>query len=539
MDLELPAEARALLDAVVAIGSDLDLRGVLTRIVEASCQLTEAEFGVLGIVNDEGDFIDLVPNAAVGDRFGKIGMMPKGHGLLGLVPRERRTIRVDHVAEHPISTGSFPNSHPVIDRFLGAPVLVRDQAFGHLYLGNKRGGAEFTATDQALVEALARAAGVMIENARAYEQVEWRRRWLAGTAEVGSDLSGTVRVEEALDELVVSLRELCDAQLVAYIRVDGGLLEIRQTATDPALEGSGGARRAADGDRGVEPAQVVERLAASIRDVTSTQVPERIPGTDGRVTLLVPVHTRLAGPGVIVVEQAKETPSLRDIMLDLVAVTAAQLGLILDRHQALRERAQLLVARDRDRIARDLHDLVIQRLFATGMQLQGARNLDALELRARVDGAVTELDGAIKELRSVIFELGTSSGRSLLDDVRSLLGEYAAVLGFQPLLRIEGQVDRALVPEAVTHVLSTLREALSNVARHAHASSVTVALTASSAWFRLRVIDDGVGFSPTDVHGGNGTTNLRTRAEELGGHLTVTSAPGAGTTLEWVIPAVG
>lgn len=521
MDLELPPEARALLDAMVAIGSDLDLRGVLSRIVEASCRLTDAEYGVLGIVDESGQFTDLVPNEAVASQFDKIGRMPEGHGLLGLVPRERRAIRVDHVADHPVSTGQFPSSHPTIDRFLGAPVLVGDQAFGHLYLGNKRGGEEFTATDQALVEALARAAGVMIDNARTFEQVEWRRRWVASTAEVGSDVSGTLRVQEALDELVVSLRELCGARLVAYVRRDGDLLEIRQVA--------------GDGDA----AEVAERMSAEIRDVDGSGVPTRIQAGAGRATLVVPVQTRLAGSGVIIVEQAEETPSLRGIMLDLVAVTAVQVGLILDRDQALRDRAQLLVAKDRDRIARDLHDLVIQRLFATGMQLQGARDLDSAALRSRVDGAVAELDVAIKELRAAIFELGTGSGRPLLDEVRSLLGEYAGILGFQPVLRVSGPVDRALVPEAGTHVLTTLREALSNVARHAGASSVAVELTASSAWFRVRVTDDGVGFDPARVVKGHGTGNLRSRAAGLGGHVGVTSSPGAGTVLEWVIPAVG
>lgn len=521
MDLELPPEARALLDAVVAIGSDLDLRGVLSRIVEASCRLTDAEYGVLGIVDESGQFTDLVPNEAVADQFDKIGKMPVGHGLLGLVPRERRAIRVDHVADHPVSTGQFPTSHPTIDRFLGAPVLVGDQAFGHLYLGNKRGGEEFTPTDQALVEALARAAGVMIDNARTFEQVEWRRRWLASTAEVGSDVSGTLRVQEALDELVVSLRELCGARLVAYVRRDGELLEIRQVA----------------GDR--DAAEVAERLGPEIHDVDRTGSPTRVPAGPGRATLVVPVRTRLAGSGVIIVEEAEETPSLRGIMLDLVAVTAVQVGLILDRDQALRDRAQLLVAKDRDRIARDLHDLVIQRLFATGMQLQGARDLDPAVLRGRVDGAITDLDVAIKELRAAIFELGTGSGRPLLEEVRALLAEYAALLGFQPVLRVSGPVDRALVPEAGTHVLTTLREALSNVARHAEASSVSVELTASSAWFRVRVTDDGVGFEPGAVTTGHGTGNLRSRATDLGGHVTVTTSPGAGTVLEWVIPAVG
>ncbi|GEB12023.1 histidine kinase [Pimelobacter simplex] len=522
MDMELPPEARALLDAVVAIGSDLDLRGVLTRIVEASCQLTDAEYGVLGIVDDDGAFVDLVPNGAVAETFQEIGRMPLGEGLIGLVPQERRTIRVDRVGEHPVSSGSFPDGHPPIDSFLGAPVLVRNQAFGHLFLGNKRGGAEFTPTDEALVEALAGAAGAMIDNARTFEAVEWRRRWLAGTAEVGGDLSGTVRVQEALDELVVSLRVMCGARRVAYVRVDGELLEIRQLAGK---------------DDGA--ARVLERLGDTIRHVTSSRVPERLPEKHGRATLVVPVHTRLAGSGVIIVDRAHETPSLQGVMLDLVTVTATQLGLILDRDQALRDRAQLLVAKDRDRIARDLHDLVIQRLFATGMQLQSARSLDIDELRDRVDSTISDLDLAIKELRAAIFELGTGTGRPLLDDVRSLLAEYVRVLGFQPVLRVQGPVDRALVPATGAHVLTTLREALSNVARHARAGSVVVELTASSAWFRLRVSDDGVGFDPATAPRGNGTANLRARAEGLGGHLELSSAPGQGTQLEWIIPAVG
>ncbi len=523
MDLELPPEARALLDAVVAIGSDRDLRGVLTRIVIASCELTDAKYGVLGIVDDDGAFTELVPNPAVAEEFAHITELPTGSGLLGLVPRERRAVRIDDVTTHPAATGVYPDRHPVINSFLGAPVLVDEQAFGHLYLGNKRGGAPFTARDQALVEALARAAGVMIDNARAYEQVEWRRRWLAGTREVGTDLSGRARVQDALDELVGSLHELCDARVVAYVRRVDGLIEILQVAGD-----------------GAAAPEVVERLNTEIRSVVDTRMPLRIPESPGNATLIVPVHTRLAGgAGAIVVEKAHETPSLRGVMLDLVGVTALQLGLILDRDQALRDRAQLLVAKDRDRIARDLHDLVIQRLFATGMQLQGARGLDPEELRGRVDGAITDLDIAIKELRAAIFELGAGPVKPLLEEVRSLLSEYAVVLGFQPVLRISGQVERALAPEASTHVLTTLREALSNIARHAEASSVVVEMSASSEWFRLRVADDGVGFDESSVTPGHGSANLAGRAAELGGHFNVTTAPGAGTTLQWVIPVAG
>ncbi|MBM9461476.1 GAF domain-containing protein [Nocardioides sp. zg-536] len=522
MDVELPLEARALLDAVVAIGSDLDLRGVLSRIVETACELTGAEYGVLGIVDEQGRFTELVPNATGAEAFRHIKQMPQGHGLLGLVPRERRTIRVDHVEDHPAHSHSMPGKHPPIDSFLGAPVLVRDEAFGHLYLGNKRGGATFTTTDQALVEALAQAAAVMIDNARTYEQVEWRRRWLATSAEIGNDPTRPARVHEVLDELVESLRELCSARVVAAVWQENQLMEVR----------------AASGEHDLVTA-MVDDLGDELRGVTETGTPRRIPVSPGVATIVVPVPTRLAGTGVIVVEHARETPSLRGVMLELAAVSGVQLGLILDREQALRDRAQLLVAKDRDRIARDLHDLVIQRLFATGMQLQGGRGLDVLELRSRVDGAIGDLDIAIKELRAAIFELGAGPVKPLLEEVRSLLSEYAVVLGFQPVLRISGQVDRALTSEANTHALTTLREALSNVARHAEARSVVVEMSATSAWFRLRVIDDGVGFDPHTAPSGHGSSNLRSRAAELGGHLQVTSAPGAGTTLEWVIPAIG
>lgn len=526
MDLELPPEARALLDAVVAIGSDLDLRGVLSRIVEAACRLTGADYGILGIVDEEGAFIDMVPSALAAEKFDEIGQLPQGHGLLGLVPRERHSVRVAHVVDHPESTGFFPKSHPLIDRFLGAPVLVGEEAFGHLYLGKKRDGAEFTATDEALVAALGRAAGVMIDHARTWEQTEWRRRWLEMMAQVtvrgGPTQSGQQRVQQLLGDLVEALRDLCDASHVSLVLSGAdGLLEVQQSA-----------------GRTEGPAAPVEELSETIRRTVVGGTPVELPVSADRVRMVVPVRTRLAGAGALVVDDARVTPSLRGIMIDMVAISADRMALIMDRDAALRDRARLLVAKDRDRIARDLHDLVIQRLFATGMQLQAAQGLSEGELRQRAGDAVAELDATIKELRSTIFELTASTTLPLLDEVRTLLGDYSRILGFQPVLRVVGPVNRALPPAAANHVLTALREALSNVARHARATAVTVELNAGSAWFSLRVTDNGVGFDPMTVERGNGSTNLGDRAQELGGHLAVKSTPGGGTTLDWVIPAL-
>ncbi|UMG92974.1 sensor histidine kinase [Nocardioides sp. TF02-7] len=198
------------------------------------------------------------------------------------------------------------------------------------------------------------------------------------------------------------------------------------------------------------------------------------------------------------------------------------------------------MAKDRDRIARDLHDLVIQRLFATGMQLQAARSSADLDgLRERVDEAVAELDTAIDDLRATIFELGRGGGRSLHEAVRALIGEYAPVLGFLPVLRTTGPVDTALAPEVADGVLMTLREALSNVARHASASSASIDLEASPGRFTLRLTDDGCGFDPDTVTRGQGLDNAAHRAEALGGRVDLTSAPGEGTRLTWTVPALG
>ena len=515
---ELSREARALLDAVVAIGSDLDLARVLRRIVESACALTNARYGVLATVDQRGAFTELITHGLTPEEQAAIGRMPVGHGLLGAVPRRRTPMRVEHVSRHPESTG-FPAAHPPIDRFLGAPVLVDGVAFGHLYLGDPADAQPFTEHDEALVEALAGAAGVLIDNARRFDESERRRAWLEASVRINAALAPTLRTEASLQRLVEEVRDVAAAEAVLLVQQEVGPVEVA------AVSGE------ADG--------LLVQLDEELRRTREERELLVRGEDDGSATLMLPIASQVAAPGVLVVHHSRRWAALREMERDLIVGFADGIGLALDRAAAVRERQELLLAKDRDRIARDLHDLVIQRLFATGMQLQGARSLDIDELRARVDGAVGELDLAIKELRAAIFELGTGTGRPLLEDVRTLLAEYAGVLGFQPVLRVQGPVDRALVPEAGSHVLTTLREALSNVARHANAGSVVVELTASSAWFRLRVSDDGVGFDPATVRTGHGTVNLRSRAEDLGGHLNLVSAPGQGTRLEWIIPAVG
>jgi signal transduction histidine kinase len=523
MELELPEEARALLDAVVAIGSDLDLHGVLRRIVESSCALTHAQYGVLAIVDDDGAFVDLVVHGMSDETLARIGRTPVGLGLLGLVPRLRKPVRVEHVDEHPIF-GGLPDGHPPIDRFLGAPVLVGDRAFGHLYLGNGPDGHAFTARDQALVEVLGRAAGMMINNAHAFEESERHRAWMEGVARIATALAPSLQEDQALDAMVEQVREMSGARAVALVDAASDRLEIAACA----------------GGSPEDLTVTVKQVADEIRWAASGRELVEVRADSGHATLVVPVRTELAPAAVLLVDESTAWGQLDGVERNVISALADHTGLTLDRGQALRERHELLLAKDRDRIARDLHDLVIQRLFATGMQLQGARNLGSpAAVRSRIDEAVAELDVAIGDLRATIYELGRGGGQSLYEDVRALIAEYAPVLGFLPLLRLSGQVEQSLTPDAAAGLLLTLRESLSNVARHAHARTAKVELSASARWVTMRVSDDGVGFDPVAIHRRSGLDNGRHRAETLGGHCTIESADGAGCRVEWVVPAVG
>lgn len=519
---ELPAEARALLDAVVAIGSDLDINGVLRRIVDSACALTHAEYGVLATVDETGSFDDLVVHGVSDETAAQIGRAPVGEGLLGMVPRERRSVRLEHVGAHPVFAG-LPEGHPPIDRFLGAPVLVGDQVFGHLYLGNGPGEDAFTERDQQLVEILARAAGAMIRNAREFEQSERHRAWMAGVARLTTVLSPSVPDSRSLDTMVDQVRQLSRARAVALADASSERLEAIACAGGPADELT----------------LVVESAAEDVARAIAAGEMLEIHGDADHVLLVVPVRTELAAPAVLLLDEVTAGNALDGIERGLLAALAEHVGLTLDRAQALRERHELLLAKDRDRIARELHDLVIQRLFATGMLLQGARvHTKVAELHTRIDSAIAELDHAISDLRATIFELGRASGRSVHDEVRALVGDYEAVLGFRPTLRVSGQVDRSLTAEAADAMLLVLRESLSNMARHAHASSAVVELAASPAWVRMRVADDGKGFDPTRTRRRSGLDNARHRAEALGGHFSFDSAEGEGCRLEWAVPAI-
>nr|WP_239166923.1 GAF domain-containing sensor histidine kinase [Actinoplanes italicus] len=506
---------RALLDAVVGIGTDLDLNSTLQRIVEAACALADARYGALGVLApDRNSLSDFVTHGIDPAVHARIGDLPTGRGVLGLLITEPTPVRLPDITRHPNSYG-FPPNHPPMHSFLGVPVRTRDQIFGNLYLAEKRTAAQFTDDDEEIVVALAAAAGVAIDNARLYELAQRRQRWLAAASEITGVLLGTVKRTEALRLIARRAREVADAEMVLVLlfESEGDRYRIEVVeGGDPAMTGK--ALPAFDDSY---------RLVENLRD--AAEWPCAVP--DGPA-LVAPLKS---GPqGVLIVSRPASTDDA-----SLLSTFADQAALALERARAQEERELLAVLEDRERIARDLHDVVIQRLFATGMQLQGAMAPGVRpEVVNRINAAVDDLDATIKDIRRSIFELRAPVDATLRTELRDTCDAALDTLGFRPTLETTGPVESAVPDDIVPELIAVLREALSNVARHARASSVRVSVRVADQHVILQVEDDGVGVDPALARGG--VVNMGERAGDLGGEFEIGPRPGGGSLVTWRVP---
>ncbi len=517
---DLPANVHALLDAVVAISTDLDPHSVLDRIVKAACQITGARYGALGVVAREGGLSDFITYGLTDAERAAIGPLPRGLGLLGQLIDHPEPLRLAHLKEHPQSAG-FPQNHPVMTSFLGVPVRVRGTVFGNLYLTDKQGTDAFTEADELLVEALATAAGSVIDNARNFTRNERRRQWLAASEQILQALQPPVDVEDALTQVAIVARRVTSAALSAVVRqVDG-----KHTVV------------AADGPAVGSAEELVAELGPVLTEVDANPGEPMLtrPVRGSGHCMVVPLRSHLAEGGVLLVYLDRPRGALERDESELLLSFADQAGLALDRAQAVSDREELLLVADRDRIARDLHDLVIQRLFATGLHLQGLRRRsDDEEVRSRIDHAVADLDVTIRDIRSTIFELQHAHESSLRADVRGVVKEYVPVLGFSPLVRSAGPVDTAVPRPVADQLLAVLRESLSNIARHAEADAAVVEVETDGSKLSLRVTDNGQGLPPERHE--SGLRNVRRRARDLGGEVRMLPEEPHGTRLEWVVP---
>lgn len=510
-----------LLEAVVAVTGDLDLETVLGRVVAAACELVNARYGALGVIDEDGETLSAFIHHGVGEpTVEAIGRLPEGRGILGLLINEPTPLRLDDLSKHPLSFG-FPPNHPPMHAFIGAPIRVRGEAFGNLYLTEKRDGSTFTAEDEALVVGLAAVAGVAITNARLYDDAQRREAWRTAVLDVSSTVlagASTAEVRERVAEIGGQLVEGTSSALV-----------------EPHAEGLWVLASIGDGP----PLGFLEQSDGPVYQALQTGKPVRV--EDGPLLgpggVWVPIYD---GEETVAVLGVGRRTSFTAREEHLLASFGTQVSFAWTFDRAQEDLHRLSLIEERERIGRDLHDTVIQRLFATGLSLQAALRWseDRPELFTRIDRAVDEIDRTVKEIRATIFALQSSAevARGAREQVLEVVDQIGKMLARVPRVRFDGPIDSVLGPEVVGHLVPIVREALTNVAKHADAHDVEVELTVDRERLRLRVVDDGVGLDP-EASAGFGLRNFSDRARVLGASFQIGPGPdGRGALVEFILP---
>ncbi len=541
---------RLLLDDVVGIASGLGLGETLRRIVDAAQELIDARYVALGVLDESGEGLqEFITTGMDEATVAGIGHPPRGHGILGLLIEQPKVIRLTDLNLHPSAAG-FPEGHPPMRSFLGVPITVRGRVFGNLYLTEKIGQPEFDEDDEQLVSALAGAAGVAIDNARLYELVELRQRWLRAGSETsneilrmsddphGIEVRGPTLIAEAAQRVtaddVVSVWTLVDSpngggavgSLLCRAALGPGADALLGTVLPP---GSSLAQEViAEG----QPRLVADLAAAPI----AWQPPSEIPTL--RNALYLPLMAESVPLGVLVLARTPERAPHGEDDIDMANSFASQAALAMALATSELERRRLAVFADRDRIARDLHDQVIQQLFASGLALQSLSLSLPAEAAERVDQVVQNLDHTIGDLRRAIFSLRVpeSERTSLRSRIMEAVDQAAAGATIAPQLRLEGPLDSGVPPSLADHVVAVVREALSNAIRHAEATSLSVSVSLHDGTLAVAVEDDGRGL-PAVLERESGLHNLRSRAQAHGGTMQLGPGPNSrGARLSWEVP---
>ena len=528
-----------LIEAGLVLASELSLSAVLQRIIEVAADITGARYGALGVVED-GKLVDFITAGITTEQRRAIGDLPVGHGILGLLIHrgtERTPIRIADISEHPDAYG-FPPNHPEMHSFLGAPIVARGEVFGDVYLTEKQGASEFTEEDAQTVLVLASQAGVAIENARLYEETSRRERWLDAVREITNAVLSGKGSEEALSLVAAGARELVQADLatVAVTAGDGELVVAvadgthaeaiakRRFAFDGSISGMviGSGRADVKADLSEDP-----REYQPVVDLVAMGPAAFVPlGRDGGISAALGVLNRRSGK------------PFTDENVRLLEAFTGQAALALEYARAQEGIQRLVVLEDRERIAKELHDGVIQALFAVGMGLQGTALMSSDEdLARRIEAAVGELDRVIRDLRNYIFGLrpGILADRQLGQALRHLAEEFEAKSGVITVADVDDEVASVVTSHAA-ELVQLAREALSNIGRHANAATCRVSLRQDGGAAVLEIDDDGNGFDPSTTRRGEGLTNLEGRAATLGGKAIITSVPAQGTTIRIELP---
>ena len=520
---------RGLLRANALVASELSLPVVLRQIVGAARDLLGARYAALGVLGPDGGLEQFVHAGMDEELVARIGDLPTGRGILGLLISEPVPIRLADLAAHPASAG-FPPGHPSMSGFLGIPVRIGEKVFGHLYLTERCDGGEFTAEDEELAIALAATAGAAIANARRFTESEQRRRWLDASGELTPLLlSSQVAQPHAL---ITQLAAAAAAADFAALAVPHGADEVIITGVSGTLTAGMMNRTAplADSLAG----QAILTGKASLATGGRREAAAAALNANIGPMIVVPLAAGEQVGGALMLGRLAANPGFTETDLDMAASFAGHAAVAMELAQARIDQLILAQAEDHDRIAGDLHDHVIQELFALGMTLQGhAARSDSADAE-RINGYIGTLDEAIANIRTSIFGLHQSRAAApagLYARLLAVIEEHAPQLGFAAAIRFAGPLDPGPDAALAHDILAVTREALSNCARHAHATAVSISLAQQDGLVILDVIDNGRGVG-TPARS-SGLTSMRGRAERNDGTFQLITPDSGGTQLTW------
>ena len=540
---EVSDRLRVLVDAGIALSSELSLDALLQRIVETAAELTGARYAALGVIDKSGQALERFLTTGIdAETHAAIGDLPRGRGILGVLIREARTLRLHDIADDPRSVG-FPRHHPSMKAFLGVPIVLRGVAYGNLYLTEKQGGGDFSEEDEELTQLLAAQAAVAIENARLYESSTRWLRQLESLNEIGNALASEIELEPLLALVARRLRELVDARLVLIALPEGDTLRVAAAEGEASygvvgmqLE-FGGSKAGRVLERGRS-----ERVDSVLEDPEIDQQAARRLGVHS--ALFVPLIARGRGIGVVIAhDRAGPTPAFTDDDLRLAETLAARGATAV----ALSERVSRDAVRrvveaqelERRRIARELHDETGQALTSILLGLKPLEQAAATDDDRAAAASLRELVvSTLQDVRRLAVELRPSAldDFGLVPAVERLADTFRGQTGMQ--VDLESNLGEERLPSEVETVLYRIvQEALTNVVKHARASRISILLTDKDGAVAAVVEDDGLGFNPKATgDSGLGLVGMRERVGIVGGRIQIESAAGAGTTVVAEVP---
>ena len=521
-----------LVEAMLTVTSGLELDETLRTIVRTAIELIDARYGALGVRGTDHELVQFVYEGIDEETRCKIGPLPQGRGVLGALIDEPKPIRLEDIRTHPASVG-FPEHHPPMRTFLGVPVRIRDEVFGNLYLTEKVSGQPFSEDDEVLAQALAAAAGIAIDNARLYRQSQQRQAWIEATRDIGTALLSGTEPSLVFRQIAEEARSLTDADATLIAVPEDDDAPTSEITELQVIDVVGDAHASA-----LEAPAAGGPIGRAFHDRTpsicrAAQLPEAI-AADVASALVLPLRTTESVIGVLVVLRNAGRQEFTADQLDTMAAFADQAALAWQLAASQRQKRELAVLADRDRIARDLHDHVIQRLFAVGLTLQGAiPRAKSSDVQRRITDCVDDLQEVITEIRTAIFDLhgSTASTTRLRQRLDAAVASFSSH-ELHTTVRYDGPLS-VIEPDLADHAEAVVREAVSNAVRHGKASAVGVTVNVDND-LRIEVSDNGQGLPEGITE--SGLANLRRRAQDAGGDMTVEPGVDAGTVLRWWAP---